>query len=349
MSINCTICNGGCSAINETLIFNLPNSGGPFDVTYTDGTNTFTLNDISNGHTETVNLSSNTTFSLVSVVSADGCPTFSNFAGDAVITFSGTGGGAMASISGGGVLCSDNCTTVTISISGGTPPYTIGSSISFPPIVNNFGWSTTATTTNFVLNVCSQGILPTYNQATNTLNVPSFILGNGSITLTNIVDATGCTGTVDPTPLAVAIEANPTASPASLSACAAANGMATFDLTTVNSTVNGGNGNTVTWFTDLATNNQINNPLTYTSGSTTVYAVSSTANCDSDPASVQLTVNPSPTANSTSLEICSATSIGNFDLTSVNSTVNGGNGNTCLLYTSPSPRDATLSRMPSSA
>ena len=27
----------------------------------------------------------------------------------------------------------------------------------------------------------------------------------------------------------------------------------------------------------------------------------------------------------------------------------GSNGTTCLLYTSPSPRDATLSRMPSSA
>ena len=30
-------------------------------------------------------------------------------------------------------------------------------------------------------------------------------------------------------------------------------------------------------------------------------------------------------------------------------TVNSGQGNDCLLYTSPSPRDATLSRMPSSA
>ena len=29
--------------------------------------------------------------------------------------------------------------------------------------------------------------------------------------------------------------------------------------------------------------------------------------------------------------------------------VGGGNANSCLLYTSPSPRDATLSRMPSSA
>ena len=29
--------------------------------------------------------------------------------------------------------------------------------------------------------------------------------------------------------------------------------------------------------------------------------------------------------------------------------VTGGNGHPCLLYTSPSPRDATLSRMPSSA
>ena len=31
------------------------------------------------------------------------------------------------------------------------------------------------------------------------------------------------------------------------------------------------------------------------------------------------------------------------------SVVEGTAGNTCLLYTSPSPRDATLSRMPSSA
>ena len=33
----------------------------------------------------------------------------------------------------------------------------------------------------------------------------------------------------------------------------------------------------------------------------------------------------------------------------VGNIVSGGAGKTCLLYTSPSPRDATLSRMPSSA
>ena len=327
MSIDCTICTGGCGAINETLTFNLPSSGGPFDVTYTDGTSTFTLTDISDGHTETVNVSSNTTFSLVSVVSADGCPTFSNFSGDAVITFSGTGGGAMASISGGDVLCSGSCTTVTVNVSGGTPPYNLTANFSLPPFSITIP-NALIPNTNFVINVCSQAGLPGYNAGTNTVTIPPIIFGNGSITLVSITDASGCAGTVDPTPLAVIIETTPTASSESLSACAAANGMATFDLTSVNSTVNGGNGNTVSWFTDLATNNQINNPTSYTSGSTTVYAVSSTANCDSDPASVQLTVNPSPTANPASLEICSPSSIGNFDLTSLNSMVNGGNANT---------------------
>ena len=36
-------------------------------------------------------------------------------------------------------------------------------------------------------------------------------------------------------------------------------------------------------------------------------------------------------------------------ITSVPATVDFGAGVSCLLYTSPSPRDATLSRMPSSA
>ena len=52
-------------------------------------------------------------------------------------------------------------------------------------------------------------------------------------------------------------------------------------------------------------------------------------------------------------------STGNFDLNSsyaisgstitFNTAPPAGTGNVCLLYTSPSPRDATLSRMPSSA
>ena len=50
--------------------------------------------------------------------------------------------------------------------------------------------------------------------------------------------------------------------------------------------------------------------------------------------------------------IVSADELGEPDNLDVTLTLNGQTmqqGNTCLLYTSPSPRDATLSRMPSSA
>ena len=131
MSIDCTICNG-CGSINETLTFNLPAFGGPFNVVYTDGTNNFTLNGINDGHTENVTVNMNTTYSLVSVTDDNGCPVYSNFDGEAVVSV--TGGGGMASLSGGGIVCSGSCTTISINISGGVAPYTVNASISFPPI-----------------------------------------------------------------------------------------------------------------------------------------------------------------------------------------------------------------------
>ncbi|NKQ39733.1 MAG: hypothetical protein HF967_09775, partial [Methanosarcinales archaeon] len=331
MSIDCTTCTGGCGTLNETLVFNLPTSGGPFDVTYTDGTNTFTLNNINNLHPENVTLTASTTFSLVSVTAANGCPTYSNFSGDAVITFSGTGGGAMASLTGGGILCSENCTTITVLVSGGTAPYDLDVNVMYPPLIN-ITPSLTVPNTNFVINVCADGngINTGYNPATSTLTLPSVIVGNVSFTLTGITDNSGCAGTVDGTPLFVNIETTPTANPANMSECGT--GTATFDLTTLNNTVNGNSGNAVTWYSNAAATISINNPSNYISTTTTVYAISSTANCDSPPAAVQLTVTPAPIASPATLQVCASGAQGTFDLTSVNSTVNGGNGNTVTWY-----------------
>ncbi|MFK8008223.1 MAG: gliding motility-associated C-terminal domain-containing protein [Saprospiraceae bacterium] len=329
MSLDCSICTGSCGAYNETLIFNLPSGGGPFDVVYTDGSSNFPLSGISDGHTEIVSVSASTTFSLVSVTAANGCPMYSNFAGDAQVVFSsGPGNGPNASLSGGGILCSDNCTVITITITGATaPPYTLTGTLDFPPILNSFPITVQVTSTNFALNVCSQGLIPTYDINTATLSVPNFIIGNITYTLTGITDNAGCTGTVDPTPFFLNVEETPTANPAGpLSACDEGGNIATFDLTSLDGTVNGGNSNTVTWYEDMALATTINNPSNYSTGSTTVYATSSSANCESDPVAVQLTVDPSPTANPSSMTECTSNGIATFDLTLENSIVNGGTG-----------------------
>jgi gliding motility-associated-like protein len=326
MSIDCTTCNANCPGFQEILTFNLPTSGGPFNVVYTDGTSNFTLNGISSGHTESLIIDQSTTFSLVSVTALNGCPIYSNFDGEAVVIISGSGGGS-AVLSGGGVLCTDNCTLVTVTITGGTAPYIVGAVVNFPPLVNNFPISTPATVTNFEINICSQGLFPIYDISTNTLSLPSFVTGNLSFALTGITDNSGCVGTVDPTPLAMTIEQTPTANAAGpMSECDEGGNTATFDLTSLNSTVNGGNSNTVAWYEDMALSTTISNASNYSTTSTTVYATTSTVDCESEPVAVQLIVDPSPAVNAASLTDCTPTGIATFDLTSLNSTVNGGTG-----------------------
>lgn len=63
-----TLSGGGaiCEGTDADLTFTLTGSG-PFDVVYSDGNQNFSLNAISTGHIETVTLTENTTFTLVSV------------------------------------------------------------------------------------------------------------------------------------------------------------------------------------------------------------------------------------------------------------------------------------------
>lgn len=64
------VINGGaaiCSGDPVVLTFNFNAGTGPFDVVYTDGMNQIPLDNISDGHTVTVNPIANTTYSIVSV------------------------------------------------------------------------------------------------------------------------------------------------------------------------------------------------------------------------------------------------------------------------------------------
>ncbi|MEO1259532.1 MAG: gliding motility-associated C-terminal domain-containing protein [Bacteroidota bacterium] len=126
----------------------------------------------------------------------------------------------------------------------------------------------------------------------------------------------------------------PPANPAALEACGSG-GVATFDLTEADNTVNGGSGAPVSWFTDINGNDPINDPTNYVSGNGTVYAVVGTG-CASDPVAVTLTVNLAPNASPYPLDGCDdGTGIGTFDLTVIENFVNLSTGNPVSWFTDP--------------
>lgn len=77
MKIECSTCKG-CTQLDDTLTFTLP-FGGPFNITYTDGQEVYSLNSIDDGFTQNVAISQTTQFDLVSVEDVDGCPIYSSF------------------------------------------------------------------------------------------------------------------------------------------------------------------------------------------------------------------------------------------------------------------------------
>ena len=92
----------------------------------------------------------------------------------------------------------------------------------------------------------------------------------------------------------VTITPQPTGNPVTLSDCADPNtGLATFNLTNSNATI--GNGFSVSWFQDMGLTIPITNPSSFTTGTTTVYAVVSNGSCSSVPIPINIVVsNPDP-------------------------------------------------------
>ena len=81
ISGDASICVGESSNLNFAIT-----GSGPFNVEYSDGTNTFTLNNINNGHNESVTPASTTTYNVTSVVANNGAACFGTVAGSATIT-----------------------------------------------------------------------------------------------------------------------------------------------------------------------------------------------------------------------------------------------------------------------
>ncbi|KAA3636861.1 MAG: hypothetical protein DWQ02_07565, partial [Bacteroidetes bacterium] len=129
----------------------------------------------------------------------------------------------------------------------------------------------------------------------------------------------------------------PSATATGLSDCDNGSGLATFDLTSLNNTVNNGSGNIVNYYTDNGGTDLINVPNFFVSGGTTVYAQVVDGVCPSELVPITLTLLPGPDAIDQTLSSCdTGNGFGIFDLTSINFDVSQGTGNVSW-FTSLSP------------
>ena len=146
--------------------------------------------------------------------------------------------------------------SISLTINGGTPPY-------------SYNWTS--------------GALSGSGMGTTITG-----LSGASYAIT-ITDQDNCSAT---TSQVVNTTTVPPPGSANLSSCDTGSGMAPFDLTTLEGTINSDPNLTVRWFADAAGAIPIPDPMNYTAGSGTVYAALSQGNCRSALTGSQLTVLP---------------------------------------------------------
>jgi gliding motility-associated-like protein len=85
IELKCTTCQG-CDTIDEVLRLTLPTTGGPFILEYSDGLDTFQVAQAQNNDSISIRVGETTTFFIVSVTDANGCPIYSNFGRPTTVT-----------------------------------------------------------------------------------------------------------------------------------------------------------------------------------------------------------------------------------------------------------------------
>ncbi len=109
--------------------------------------------------------------------------------------------------------------------------------------------------------------------------------------------------------------------------CGDANGEITLDLTGFNNELNGGSGDTVEWYRDPDLNNPINNPSSFSTSSTTIYAIVTNSVCATSPEPITINVFPRPVGNPTTLQACSSGGTVEYNLTLAEADVYPGGSN----------------------
>jgi len=152
-----------CAGTNGTLTFTMTGTG-PYDITYTDGPNSFVANGVTSPHSESVVVNINTTFTITSITDQTGCAGTSS--GAASFTVNAAPDVVMT---GGTALCSGEAGTLNFDLTGAGP----------------FDVVYTDGTSNFTLDDISTGHMESVSPATTTTYSP-----------VSVTDAGGCTGAV---------------------------------------------------------------------------------------------------------------------------------------------------------
>ena len=112
-----------CSGVDTSVTFNFAVGTAPFTVVYSDGTNTFTKNNVNNGDTVRVFPASTTTYNIQQITDANGCVRNSGFLGAATVTVAPLP--VVSNVLEQDVLCNGgNTGAINVTASNGTPTYT---------------------------------------------------------------------------------------------------------------------------------------------------------------------------------------------------------------------------------
>tara|TARA_R110001592_G_scaffold36893_2_gene123625 strand:- start:15325 stop:17517 length:2193 start_codon:yes stop_codon:yes gene_type:complete len=230
------------------------------------------------------------------------------------------------------MICPGDTGSLTVSVGGGISPYTYSwndplSTASavmtdFPTVTTNYevtvtddnGCTTSDNADIIVYNapvlniydttICEGGTISiapdmsggtppfTYNwmpggETTSTL-IDSPV--DTTVYLLSVMDANGCSANDNAT---VIVNPIPTANSEFLSLCEDTLGQAEFDLLSLNNSVNGGTGNTISWYQDLGLTQYISGASAFTTGTITVYAEVESPEFCYNVAAVQLVVKDS--------------------------------------------------------
>lgn len=174
-------------------------------------------------------------------------------------------------LSGPSAICSGESADLTFNFSGGQPPY-------------SFSYT-------------ANGMSNTLSSPGNTYSLQVSPAGSTIYELVSFTESGGC-AEMPGASLNLIVNNSPVANPPGLLSDCAAGATATFNLSALNNTVNGGSGLSVNWWLDGAATSPVSNPSAHLSGNATVYAtVSSAAGCSSSSVPLTLAVYPGLTVS----------------------------------------------------